>query len=189
MPWPPALVHEFDLVDPGTPKESDYYGPYNSLLHYLFPISQDFLIFPQPKGPVFPDTAEDATIFVVTAEQHPVFFLEVKPWRDINDLRARGVTDREMRERFQRLIGELRLPKLYGLSAMGPRYAVYEYTAATSAIEPKAIPPHPRLVNDIAPVSRWDNDLLTDVGEIKIRSVVRTVKEMRQEARQSKPII
>ncbi|KAF8066880.1 hypothetical protein FPV67DRAFT_1417512 [Lyophyllum atratum] len=184
MPWPPALVQQFDLVDPGTPDEREYYAPYNTLLQLLFPIEQNFLVSPEPKGPVFPDTREDATIFVVKADGHPVFCLEVKPFRDIYEVGTRGAADREMRERFQRLVGDLITPKLYGLSAMGPLFAVYEYTAATSAVEPKAIPPHPRLVNDIAPVDRWENDLMEDAGEVKMRKVVQAVKAMCQAARE-----
>jgi len=121
-------------------------------------------------------------VFVVKMGEQPVFFLVVTPPLDTRDVGSRAAAARQMRERFARLVGELKIPRLYGLSAMGPRFAVYEYTRATGVLDPEleAMAKHSRLDigDEVAPAARWGYDVLEVEGEGKMREIVREVKEM-----------
>jgi hypothetical protein len=44
MPLPAIIRAEFDYIDPETTRESDYYGPYISVLNHAFPIADGFVV-------------------------------------------------------------------------------------------------------------------------------------------------
>ncbi|KAF8066874.1 hypothetical protein FPV67DRAFT_1496794 [Lyophyllum atratum] len=182
MTWDPEISEQFNRVDSAATNESRYNAPYNSLLTHLFPIHEGYRVSPTP---VLHGSANPTVVFVVRKEDHPVFILDVKPGSDTRDVGSRAAADHEMREKFERLVSELKIPKLYGLNAMGPRFAVYEFTANTGVLdpEPQAMARHSRLDigDDIAPASRWDYNLLESEGEEKMREVVKKVKDMCQE--------
>jgi hypothetical protein len=58
--------------------------------------------------------------------------------------------------------------------------AFYEYVAATNTLTPRAISPDPVSFNDVAPVERWNYDLLEANGIAQMRQVVEDVKAMCQ---------
>ena len=132
MPLPETILDQFRSVNRSTTDESEYYGPYTSLLTDLFPHDENFQVVPQLEGPTFFDTLDFTIIFVVMKQKVPVFFIEIKPYDDLQ-------TDEQIRRRFRNLLGSLPIPKLYGASAMGTRLSIYEYTKATGILVPPAI--------------------------------------------------
>lgn len=70
------------------------------------------------------------------------------------------------------------IPTLYGLSALGTRICVYEYTVANRSLTPLRIVPHPELVTDTAPKERWILDILEPQGEARLKEVVGHIKAM-----------
>jgi hypothetical protein len=76
MPWPEGVIEQFEIVDLDTTEESDFYGPFNSLLVELFPSSEHYQVSPQFKCRI--DGSLDFTNqFTVHRCRIPVFFLEV----------------------------------------------------------------------------------------------------------------
>ena len=49
MTWSESVIEQFSLVDFYTHEESDFYGPYNTLLFEHFPPSEHYQIMPQYK--------------------------------------------------------------------------------------------------------------------------------------------
>ncbi|KAF8182298.1 hypothetical protein BJ912DRAFT_978519 [Pholiota molesta] len=155
MPWSEGVVEQFETVDLYTTEESDFYGPFISLLCKRIDGSLDFTFQ-----------------FIVNRRRTPVFFLEVKTFRSLTLLSARGSADDQMRQRFREFAsGTISTATLYGLSAFGPKFC-------TRRIDPPAIARDLVLVNDTAPEARWAYNLLEPAGEAKFREVVNAVKEM-----------
>jgi hypothetical protein len=70
-----------------------------------------------------------------------------------------------MRDRFTSLGPRLAIPTLHGVSSFGTRLSFYEYDLATRVIQPtKIVRSDPSLTTDVAPVSRWDSDVLQQEG-------------------------
>ncbi|KAJ7934874.1 hypothetical protein B0H13DRAFT_1591291, partial [Mycena leptocephala] len=153
-----------------------------SLLGYLFP-AQQYEVAPQYKGPVYPGSVDFTTLYVVRSARgntkHPVCFIEIKPAGHLGQLATRGAADRQMRERFNHLVEGLIIPKLVGLSAIGSRFAVYEYNKASRELTPPEIARNPRIVNDTAPAASWAHDFLDGgVGDAKLLEVVQSIRAM-----------
>ena len=53
-------------------------------------------------------------------------------------------THDHLRDRFLDFSGNIAIPILYGISALGTRFSVYEYTSGTRSLTPPRILPHPR---------------------------------------------
>jgi hypothetical protein len=100
----------------------------------------------------------------------PVFSLDVKPYLDLafDHDSSRKEADDQMCDRFLDFASEsLPLPKVFGISALGTRYSVYEYDPHDRTLTPMRIIPHPDIVNDSAPLWRWDYDVLAPEGQAK----------------------
>jgi hypothetical protein len=185
MPWPAWIRKQFATIPGGVnnaTQESLLYGPYNTILGYLFPASEDFMVVPQYQRPTMGQSIDFTTVFVVESAntQTPIFYLEIKPPSHINDLSKREQADTQMRDCVRTLVTELRIPKLHGVSALGVRLAFYCYDAATHLLEPVAIPRDPVLINDTAPAVRWSVDVLSDEGYEQLVQVATEVKNMAQ---------
>ncbi|RPB22696.1 hypothetical protein L211DRAFT_810499, partial [Terfezia boudieri ATCC MYA-4762] len=74
-----------------------------------------------------------------------------------------------MREGVDDLRDDVKIPILYGVSAMGTKLCFYKYTEDTGRLEPELILGHTKFVVDTAPRDRWEFDVLTDEGERKLR--------------------
>ena len=181
MPWSAGVVEQFEIVDLYTTEESDFYGPFTSLLVELFPSSEHYQVSPQFKRV---DGSLDFTLqfivqFIVRRRRIPVLFIEVKTYRSLEQLSARGSADDQMRLRFREFAsGTVCTPTLYGLSAFGSQFCVYAYESATRSIDPSAIARDLAIVNDTAPAARWMYNLLEEAGEAKLREIVNAVKGM-----------
>jgi hypothetical protein len=179
MPWADTIREQFDLVDPLTTDETEYYGPYNTLLNDLFPHSEHFQVVPRYKGPVTPGSVDFTTIYIVRKQKCPVFSIVIKPFVHLDDIFTREKADQQMRDHFVSIIGRnLAIPKLYGISAMGCRFSVYEYTKDTNILFPPSITRDAMFVTDVAPADRWNYELLEENGELKMKTLVASVKEM-----------
>ena len=181
MPWGATILEQFELINRYTTDESEYYGPYITLLTDMFPHIEHYQVAPQFKGPVTPGSVDFTVIYVVMKRKVPVLFIEVKPYVHLHEIGTRGKADHQMRERFRDLVGpNLPVPKLYRISAMGTCFSVYEYTKETSCLTPPMIARDPDIINDITPQARWNYELLEPAGEVKFRSIVAGVKAMAQ---------
>ena len=100
------------------------------------------------------------------------------------------VISKEYQFRFRDLVsGSLPIPRLYGISAMGTCFSVYEYTKESRVLSPPLIAPDPNIVNDVAPEERWNYELLEATGEEKFRAIVADVKAMSQDMRNCEPFL
>jgi len=178
MPWPSYIKRSFDLVNQTTTNEWEYYGPYNSLLNHLFPPSDDFEVCPYYKGPALPGSIDFTTIYVVRWNKTPIFFIEIKPYPDLDHISPRKAADSQMRSRVVELSDVIAIPKLYGISALGTRLSVYEFTRGTRELTPHAIPDNPNKLTDVAPKAWWKYGLFEEEGEAKVREIVAEVKDM-----------
>ncbi|KAF8429911.1 hypothetical protein BGX38DRAFT_1232645 [Terfezia claveryi] len=136
------------------------------------------MIVPQYKRPEESKSVDFATTFLVSHNEHPIFFLEVKASDHINHISTRGDADKQMRERFKKVFDEVKVDILYGVSAIGTRFCVYQVNAASGYIEPEAIPEDPIRVTDTAPAARWDLDVMTVEGRKRLLEVVGHIKTM-----------
>ncbi|KAF8514939.1 hypothetical protein BU17DRAFT_94016 [Hysterangium stoloniferum] len=179
MPWGATILEQFQLVNRYTTDESEYYGPYITLLTDLFPHTDHYQVAPQFKGPATPGSLD--FVYVVMKRKVPVLFIEVKPYVYLQDMAKREKADNQMRGRFRELGSpSLPMPKLYGISAMGTCFSVYEYAKETNRVSPPLIPRDRDVVNDVAPQERWKYELLEVGGEAKFRSLVAELKAMAQ---------
>lgn len=187
MPWPSWILKQFATIPGGVnnaTQDSLLYGPYNTILHHLFPPEEDFMVVPQYQRPTIGQSIDLTTIFIVESieTQTPIFYLQIKPPGHLNELSKREQADTQMRDHVRELITELRISKLHGASAMGVRPAFYLYDAATRVLEPSAIARDPVRINDTAPATRWDVDLLSDQGYERLVQLATGVKNMARES-------
>jgi len=178
MPWDEFILEQFESAIPlGEYDESQYYGPYNSLLHDLFPAKEHYMVVPQ-KRPRQLESVDFTTIFLIQRRGHPVFFVEIKATGHIRNDFSRSAADQQMRERVYALRNDIEIPILYGVSAIGTKLCFYKYTKSTRQLEPKRLNDNDTFVVDTAPRERWDVDVLTDEGERKFRDVIGDVKRI-----------
>jgi hypothetical protein len=176
MPWPDFVTTQFNLVNRFSTDESEYYGPFNTLLTALFPATENFQVAPQFKR--IRDSIDYRVIFIIMKGKVPVFFIDVNTYLALNHAPSRKEADDQMRDRFLDFSSGLPLRKLYGISALGTRFSVYEYHSDTRRLTPRLILPDPDVVSDIAPQERWDYDVMTPEGEAKFKQIVGEIKEM-----------
>jgi hypothetical protein len=170
MPWPQFITLQFEVVN-------DYYGPFNTLLSELFPASEYYQVAPQLKR--IAGSTNYSVIYIVTWHKVPVFFIELKTYVAYEKNSARAEADDQMRSRFLDFnAGSNPIPTLYGLSALGTRFSVYEYTVANRALTPTRILPHAELLTDTAPRQRWNLDILEPQGEARLKDIVGHIKAM-----------
>ena len=171
MPWSEAITEQFSLVNRFTTEESDWYGPFNTLLCELSPPLERYQVTPQYK---YVKGSLDLTIhYIICKRREPIFFVRLKPYGSLKNLSARALADDEMCDRFREFSSDtLFTPKLVGISSIGTQFCVYTFTTETRILKPKLITPDPDIVNDIAPEDRWAFDVLNDEGEAKLRQMV-----------------
>jgi hypothetical protein len=178
MVWVEFILEQFGLVGRFTADESEFYGPYNSLLHDLFPgTEQYYQVGPQLKR--IAGSMDFTFLYIVMKRRVPVLFIEIKTFLCHDNSYSRAVADHQMREKFLDVAsGSLPKSKLIGVNAMGTRFAVYEYTPQNRQLIPSRIMPHPNFINDTAPKERWNYDILEAGGEAKFRAIVAEIKTM-----------
>ncbi|KAI9439501.1 hypothetical protein H4582DRAFT_1534233 [Lactarius indigo] len=174
-PWPPKVTKRFSTVPPNA-RENDFYGPYNKLLYTLFPPDSDYTVAPQ-SHPIL--TSRDSVDFIiefeVLLEDSPVLFLEIKEPRMITFESVREDVDNRMRKRMRDLAPVCPLDTLNGVSAFGTQLSFYSYDKQTRIL-PARVSPHPSVETDIAPLDRWDCNILEDEGARRFKDLVEEIK-------------
>ena len=153
------------------------YGPFTRLLYSLFSIDSPYEVMPQFKNEALQGFAR----IVVEVNRHPVFFVDIRPPDSLPYDSKRKEADEQMRLQFMDLRHNLAIPILHGISAFGTRLSFYEYDSATCVLQPEPEQAqHPSILVDVAPITRWDYDVLQQEGANRLRDVVNKVKEMSQ---------
>jgi len=106
MVWPDKVIHQFQTV-PANPQECDYYGPYNKLLHTLFPADSDYTVIPQYLEPHLSESPDWIMIFEVFLVNQPILILELKKPADLDLVSARELADSQIRRRMGDLYSKL----------------------------------------------------------------------------------
>jgi hypothetical protein len=177
MPWPEFITTQFNLVNRFTTDESEFCGPFNTLLTALFPPTENFLVVPQFKR--IEGSTYLTIIFIIIKRKVPVFFFEVKTYLALDNSFWRMEADDQMRDMFLDFSsGSLPLRKLYGISALGTHFSVYEYHPDTRRLTPSRIVLEPDIIGDTAPQERWNCDVMTAEGEARFKQIVGEIKEM-----------
>lgn len=177
MPWPGFVVRQFELVNQFTTDESEYYGPFNTLLTTVFPPADNYQVFPQHTG--LTGSMDFSVIYIAMKRKVTLFFIEIRTYLALEYGSLRNEVDEQMRDKFLEFSFEnIAIPKLYGISALGTRFSVYEYTHATRTLTPPRIPLHPGIVTDTAPQERWNYDVMELEGEARFMEIVTEIKEM-----------
>jgi hypothetical protein len=180
-PWPDYVHRSFNsaiLCDHSGTDESVFYGPYTRLLYSLFSVDGEYEVVPQFNSPVLQESIDMVTILVVEANRHPFFFMEIQPPATIPYDSKREEADVQMRRQFRDLRQTLVLPTLHGISAFGTRLSFYEYDKETCTLQPELIQSDLAILTDVAPIDRWDCDVLQQEGANRLRDVAEKIKEM-----------
>ncbi|KAF8517286.1 hypothetical protein BU17DRAFT_92000 [Hysterangium stoloniferum] len=107
-----------------------------------------------------------------------VFFLEIKPPTHLPILSGRKDADNQMRQRFGQIAHLVKLPTLYGISAIGKSLCYYTYSVPTHTIEPTRILDSYTLLVDTAPLERWDSNIMEEEGHDRFLAMVQDIKSM-----------
>ena len=174
MLWTEAILKQFSLVDHFATEESDWYGPFNTLLFKLFPALEHYQITPQCKCV---KGSQDFTVHYIICKRHvPIFFIKLKMYGSLKNHSTWALTDDQMYDCYYEFSsGSIPMPKLVGISSFGTQFCVYTLTTETWILELNLIVVDACI---IAPEDRWAFDLLGDKGEAKLREVVTVVKAM-----------
>ncbi|KAM6491925.1 hypothetical protein JOM56_012563 [Amanita muscaria] len=182
--WPAGLHTIFDICRQEFPPlervENRYYGPYTKLLTYCFPDSFDFFVAPQAPPSEFPfcDTVDSIVYLVVfDARRRPVLMAEIKDDGWANEAGLRLKADDQMRQRYDSMLRNCPLPRLWGLSLLGTSLRVYAGEVATGELEP-AFVGRPSPSNRILPYDFLEGgwnlniDILSQEGFNKMKEIV-----------------
>ncbi|KAK0215331.1 hypothetical protein EDD85DRAFT_943072 [Armillaria nabsnona] len=160
-PLSAKVMKRFSTIPP-YPRENDFLGPYNKLLHAFFPADSEYTVIPRSYS--FSDSYGSANAifeFEVVFKDKPVFFLQIKGPQSLAVFSAREKADDQMRKCMKDLAPNCPLDTLHGVGAFGMHLSFYSYDKQTRII-PKRIPPDRERETDFAPSSRWDCDILED---------------------------
>lgn len=84
---------------------------------------------------------------------------------------ARKDAENQVRSRFGQLAHLVRVPKLYGVSAIGRQLSYYTYERASGIVKPIALTDSGISVVDTAPIERWNTNIMEE-GHAKFLVVV-----------------
>jgi len=191
MPLPARVQRQFKKV-PSNPSEGDFHGPYNMLLSSLFPFD-DFTVGSR-YWPQSCDMEDSVYIFKVLFEEKvlledkTVFILEVNSPQDLALRSVREIADQKIRDCIGGVIGlscllrmmtvldyiDCPLPTLHAISAMGTKLCFYN-KSRNGPVTPHCIPPNLDPLLDVAPVERWDCDILEEDGAQKFQAVIEEI--------------
>ncbi|CAA7264496.1 unnamed protein product [Cyclocybe aegerita] len=177
--WPAGLLKIFEICRHELqPLENRYYGPYNKLLTYCFnPDSFEFFIAPQsPPREFSPRDTVDFAVFLIVfdIQRRPVLIAEIKDdaWATRADLRFKA--DDQIRHRYDSMLDDCPLPRLWGLSLLGTSLRVYCGDVATGAVEPvfDNRPSPGRTLPRNFLEGAWNIDILSQEGFDKMKEIV-----------------
>jgi hypothetical protein len=94
MPWPSKISRAFATET--SVLENQYYGPYNKLLHTLFPVDTDFMVSPNYLPANVDGTSNFFISFKITLWQCTVLILQVKPPWHLDYCSSQKAADRQI---------------------------------------------------------------------------------------------
>ena len=179
MPWPDtilSLLAASHLMKPNTEVRTIVSWPISFLTRSIFKLSLSTKdLWPRVQSISLPYNMVYRSQTRVSCVLHRDQTIPPS-WRNLHSWKVRPW---QMRDRFVSIIGRnLVIPKLYGNSAMSPRFSVYEYNQTTNPLLLPSITRDATFVTDVAPADRWSYELLEDGGETKMRELVEEVKVM-----------
>lgn len=177
-PWPRIRTDRLLAVDPAA-KEKHYHGPYNMILTSVFNEPQ-YEVSPQAWPMENTKAMDYAVEYLVEIDNGvPVLGFEIKRAGDIRFKERRSAADEQIRDRFEDLKHSIVTPTFYIVSAIGTVCCIYEYTKESGVIIPANVaPPNSRFVEDSAPAERWNIDLSTLEGRVRLNEYFMNVKQM-----------
>lgn len=175
--WPRGLIDIFKVCsDKSRPLENHLYGAYNRLLHYCF--GDSFSFFVTPQHPIDDDGSKHTIDFIVflivfNGEGRPVLIAAIKEEIWLNYASRRLEADQQLRRRYEALLSDCTLPRLWGLSFLGTSVRFYHGDSANKMISPPYIG---RPVEYMLPSSflegEWDVDILSQRGFNRMKQIV-----------------
>jgi hypothetical protein len=91
---------------------------------------------------------------------------------------ARKDAENQVRRRFGEISHLFKVPKLYGISAIGRQLSYYEFDKAVGSITSDALPDSSTIMMDTAPMQRWSTNIMAPEGFDKFMRVFEEVKHM-----------
>jgi hypothetical protein len=122
-------------------------------------------------------------------DDSPVMFIEMKAPRDLYLDTSREDAAIQIRERFESLAQQIRIPKLYGVSAFGRNFACFCYDATSRMITPPIIKNKGVFLADVKPIDLWSANIMQPEGRDRFLHIVDEVKEMTQRRKWYLPIV
>ncbi|KAF9067173.1 hypothetical protein BDP27DRAFT_1329419 [Rhodocollybia butyracea] len=183
MPWSAHIFQKSDRLTDTETIENKFYPLYDDILNECFPRDR-FSICPQyatPLAQIGGIGAIDFTIaYVIEALDldRVVFFIEIKPPTHLPVLYARHAADNQMRQRIPQISHLVRVPKLYGISAIGKHICYYTYDKNTRHVGPAEIPNSSLCIFDTVPIERWSSNIMEEEGRTRFLNVVREIQAM-----------
>src|SRR5712671_3192004 len=183
--WPQGLLDVFTAFrqqsfDGGVIVEARYYGPFNALLNYCFPVTGQFRFIVTPQHPPSLEQPRDSVdvavyyLVIYNSALRPVLFAEIKDDSWANSAEKRLTADKQVRSRFYHMLRDCPIPTLHGFSFLGTRTRIYKGDVQQERIEPHARD-RPD-VNALLPKDflegQWDLDILSHEGFIRMKEIV-----------------
>ena len=164
VPLPNYITRAFAEPRPEKSDAACYYGPYNTLLHYLFPASQGFEVVP------FPQPGHDRSLlFIVKKFKSPVLFFDVRAPLPPHTTDPTPFIEEAMRDMSHAL--RKILAKTKGISMFGPMFVVYEYEYDAAANELDAHVGSPALIEG----GEGIRDIRTEEGMERMKEMARCI--------------
>jgi len=181
--WPQKFNRIFEILKQkptNTAQESRYYPGYNKLLHHCFRDSLDYTVAPQAPPPIAPREAVDFMVWLLVFDEDfkPVLLVEVKDDSWLSRPATRERADAQMRARYEDILADCPLTKLYGISFIGTRMRVYTGDVATEQLSPSQTPrPDPnRTLPKEHLAGEWALDIFSPEGFAKMQEIVRFIR-------------
>jgi hypothetical protein len=155
-----------------------FFSLYNMILNYWFPISENFVVFPQWPIPNCEDT-EDSTIdFVIEHHSLPFLLVEIQPPSDFKFDSGRGVAISQVIAHLDD-IGptNLHADQLYAISAIGKRWrACYALRGGSGeGGQPVKGIAAKNSLQSSSPEC-WNSDITSNESFVTLQSIVETIK-------------
>jgi len=128
------------------------------------------MVCPQHQVETKNDMVDLVMTYIVENNSRVVFFMEVKSPGDIRNPSTRARADDQMRQRYRELYFDIDYV-LHSISALGTKICFYKVSPPDASMEPEEIERDLKHVNDTAPKSRWNLDILEPEGETTLRAI------------------
>lgn len=170
------LLYEFNAVPLTSENESQWYGPWSSLLHRLFPPEQGFQFSLQCDHAKL--TGEPGSYFIVKYYGCVTACIQVKPFSHYNHPEKRLAAYTQLHDRLEKFIqnpssNNANASAIFGLSCSGPQYMIMKANTITGQIHPTLhiIPEELNATTSMiktAPQKWWNNHILKKEGALNI---------------------